>query len=144
MYLKNRLILHCYNVVLNFSIADIIMEFNQQESSQNSIVSVDVSTIKLAHTTLRTPCFISPNYCSEIEINQLNQLDKISLFPLSSKDNINLLIVGTGNSSQFLHPKQQVAIQQMGIGVESMNNESACRSFNLLLSDARLVGLLLL
>ncbi|HIM54862.1 MAG TPA: hypothetical protein EYI82_05185, partial [Gammaproteobacteria bacterium] len=34
--------------------------------------------------------------------------------------------------------------QQMGIGVESMNSESACRSFNLLLSDIRRVGLLLL
>jgi len=32
----------------------------------------------------------------------------------------------------------------MGIGVESMNHESACRSFNLLLSDIRRVGLLLL
>ncbi|TEU22052.1 MAG: hypothetical protein E3I13_02765, partial [Gammaproteobacteria bacterium] len=51
---------------------------------------------------------------------------------------------GTGGATQFLHPKQQVAIQQMGIGVESMNNESACRSFNLLLSDVRRVGLLLL
>ncbi|HCX12708.1 MAG TPA: hypothetical protein DHJ28_00265, partial [Gammaproteobacteria bacterium] len=35
-------------------------------------------------------------------------------------------------------------IQQMGIGVECMNSESACRSFNLLLSDIRRVGLLLL
>ena len=120
------------------------MEFNQQEVNQNSIVSVDVSQVKLAHTTLKIPCFISPNYCVEIEISALNQLDKLSLFPLSSQDDINLLIIGTANSGQFLHPTQQIAIQQMGIGVESMNRESACRSFNLLLSDARLVGLLLL
>jgi len=120
------------------------MEFNQQESEQNSIVSVNDSQIKLAHTTLNTPCFISPSYSSEIEITSLEQLDKTSLFPLSSQDDIDLLIIGTGDITQFLHPKQQVAIQQMGVGVESMNNESACRSFNLLLSDVRRVGLLLL
>ncbi len=120
------------------------MEFNQQESSRNSIISVDVRQLKLAHTTLTMPCFISPNYHTEIEIESLDKLDKLTLFPLSTKDNIELLIIGTGDSTQFLHPKQQVAIGQMGIGVESMNSESACRSFNLLLSDARLVGLLLL
>ncbi|MCS5585977.1 MAG: Mth938-like domain-containing protein [Gammaproteobacteria bacterium] len=120
------------------------MEFNQQESEQNSIVSVDHSQIKLTHTTLNTPCFISPRYSSEIKITNLEDLDKASLFPLSSQDDIDLLIIGTGSVTQFLHPKQQVDIQQMGIGVESMNNESACRSFNLLLSDIRRVGLLLL
>ncbi len=120
------------------------MEFNQQESEQNSIVSVDDCQIKLTHITLKTPCFISPSHSTEIEITDLEQLDKASLFPLSSQDDIDILIIGTGKMTQFLHPKQQIAIQQMGIGVESMNNESACRSFNLLLTDARRVGLLLL
>ncbi len=120
------------------------MEFNQQEANHNSIVSVNDSQIKLAYTTLQTPCFISPNYHTQVEITSLDQLDKTVLFPLSSQDDIDLLIIGTGATGQFLNPKQQVAIQQMGIGVESMNSESACRSFNLLLSDVRLVGLLLL
>jgi uncharacterized protein len=120
------------------------MEFNQQESEQNSIISVEDFQIKLAHTTLNTPCFISPKYFTETEITNLDSLDKALLFPLSSEDDIDILIIGTGSATQFLHPKQQIAIQQMGIGVESMNSESACRSFNLLLSDIRRVGLLLL
>ncbi len=120
------------------------MEFNQQQASQNSIISVDSVGVKLTHAILKTPCFISPNYHTEIEINELSQLDKLTLFPLSNQDNIDILIIGTGDTMQFLHPKQQVAIQKMGIGVECMNRESACRSFNLLLSDVRLVGLLLL
>jgi len=120
------------------------MEFNQQESEQNSIISVEDSQIKLAHATLKTPCFISPKYFTETKITNLDNLDKISLFPLSSQDDIDILIIGTGSMTQFLHPKQQIAIQQMGIGVECMNSESACRSFNLLLDDIRRVGLLLL
>ncbi len=120
------------------------MEFNQQESEINSIVSVDNAQIKLAHTCLKTPCFISSRYFTETEITNLDQLDKATLFPLISQDDVDILIIGTGKTTQFLHPKQQIEIQQMGIGVESMNHESACRSFNLLLSDIRRVGLLLL
>ena len=120
------------------------MEFNQQENNQNSIVSVDDTAVTLSHTTLNTPCFISPNYYTQTPDITLEKLDKMLLFPLSSKDDIDILIIGTGKYSQFLSQQQQVALQQMNIAVESMNSESACRSFNLLLSDARLVGLLLL
>jgi len=55
-----------------------------------------------------------------------------------------LLIIGTGKHSKFLSPKQQVSLSELGLGVESMNNVSACSSFNLLLSDLRPVGLLIL
>ena len=120
------------------------MEFNQQDNNQNSVVSIENSMVTLSHTTLSTPCFISPKYHTQTPNLTLEQLDKMVLFPLSSKDDIDLLIIGTGKYSQFLRPQQQVALQQMNIAVESMNSESACRSFNLLLSDARLVGLLLL
>ncbi|CAB9541416.1 Membrane protein [uncultured Gammaproteobacteria bacterium] len=120
------------------------MEFNQQDNNNNSIISVNNNTVVLSHTTLSIPCFISSNYYTKTPNLTLEKLDKMTLFPLSSKNDINLLIVGTGKTGKFLDPQQQIAIQQMGIGIESMSNESACRSFNLLLSDARLVGLLLL
>jgi uncharacterized protein len=54
------------------------------------------------------------------------------------------LIIGTGNSPKFLSPKQQIELSEFGLGVECMNNSSACSSFNLLLGDLRKVGLLLL
>ncbi|MFP6776648.1 MAG: Mth938-like domain-containing protein [PS1 clade bacterium] len=120
------------------------MEFNLQESNINSVISVDSLNVKLSHTALKRPCFISTKYHAEIELNDIQQIDKPSIFQLSRHDDIDLLIIGTGESSNFLHPKIQVEIQQMGIDVECMNNNSACHSFNLLLSDYRLVGLLIL
>ncbi|MBA5249437.1 Membrane protein [hydrothermal vent metagenome] len=120
------------------------MEFNQQDNQQNSILSVTEGAISLSHASLSTPCFVSTNYHIEIPEMSLEKLDKMSLFPLASKDDIDILIVGTGATGKFLNPQQQVAIQQMGIGIESMSSRSACRSFNLLLSDVRRVGLLLL
>jgi len=37
-----------------------------------------------------------------------------------------------------------MSLSEIGLGVECMNNISACSSFNLLLGDLRKVGLLIL
>jgi uncharacterized protein len=120
------------------------LQFNQQENSKNSIIYLDKNKVKLQQKILTTPVFISSNYCKEIEIDSLDKLNKEFIFPLANHDNIDLLIVGTGDKTKFLNPKQLLKIKKIGINIESMNNKSACYSFNLLLSDSRLVGLLLL
>ena len=120
------------------------MEFTQQDPNLNTVVSIDESSITLSHTQLNIPCFISSNRAEEISISSLQEITKETLFPLLSQDSLNLLIIGTGKQSKFLSPKQQVALSELGLGVECMSNISACSSFNLLLSDLRLVGLLIL
>ena len=120
------------------------MEFNQQENSTNSIISIEKDRVGLSHTWLKTPCFISKTHQEEIQISTIEQIDKASVFSWCAKDEVSLLLVGTGESAKFLSAEQQVLIQQLGIGVESMNNAAACRSFNLLLSDTRAVGVVLL
>jgi uncharacterized protein len=120
------------------------VEFNQQDNNQNSIVYIENNQIRLAYKQLNTPCFISKNFSTEVDIHSIADINKISLFPLCNQDDINLLIIGTGKLPKFLSGKQQVEIQQMSINTESMNSASACRSFNLLLSDVRNVGILLL
>jgi len=121
-----------------------MMEFNQQEANQNSIISFDEVSIILAHSSLEKPCFISSKYFTNIDIDSIEQLDKELLFSLSHHDDIDILIIGTGKTSKFLHPKKQIEFQHMGIGVECMKNESAYHCFNLLLSDQRKVGLLVI
>ena len=120
------------------------MEFTQQNPNQNSVMSIDESTIILSHTQLKIPCFISSKKLEEVAISSLQEISKETLFPLLSQESLDLLIIGTGKHSKFLSPKQQVSLSELGLGVESMNNVSACSSFNLLLSDLRPVGLLIL
>lgn len=120
------------------------MEFNQQANKQNSIISADSKQIKLANNIVKIPCFVSVNYQVEVAFSDINKIDKKLLFPLINKDEIDLLIIGTGESVRFLSPKQLVDFNQIGLSVETMNSVSARHSFNLLLADARAVGLLLL
>jgi len=114
------------------------MEFTQQNANQNTIISYDDLTITLS------PCFISSNESKELTTLDIAEIDKEFLFPLLSKESIDLLIIGTGSSPVFLSPKQQMSLSEIGLGVECMNNTSACSSFNLLLGDLRKVGLLIL
>ena len=110
------------------------MEFTQQSANQNTVISIDESTTTLSHT----------QKVEEISISSLEEISKEALFPLLSQESLDLLIIGTGKKSKFLSPKQQVSLSELGLGVECMNNVSACSSFNLLLSDLRPVGLLIL
>ncbi len=120
------------------------MEFTQQNANQNSIVSVDDSVIMLSHTKLKTPCYISSNYSEEVSTLSLDLISKESIFPLIAKKPVDLLIIGTGKSTKLLPPKLQTELSEIGLNIECMNNVSACSSFNLLLTDARSVGLLIL
>ena len=120
------------------------MEFTQQNPNKNTVISIDESTITLSHIQLKIPCFVSSNKTEEVSIFSLEEINKEALFLLLREESLDLLIIGTGKHSKFLSPKQLVSLSELGLGVECMNNASACSSFNLLLSDLRPVGLLIL
>lgn len=50
-----------------------------------------------------------------------------------------IIIIGTGETQQFLHPKITVSLAAEGIGLECMNTASACRTIVLLQSEGRKV-----
>ena len=120
------------------------MEFTKQESQKNSIVCVNARDIQLRHTIINIPCFVSASYHCELKIDNITDINKKLLFPLICHDDANLIIIGTKKSCKFLTARQLIEIKQIGVNIESMNTKSACSSFNLLLSDLRAVGLLLL
>ncbi len=120
------------------------MEFTQQNANTNTIISIDESSVTLSHIKLNRPCFISATASKEVSNIEMTEIGKEFLFPLITKDSVDILIIGTGVSPKFLTPKQQIELSSIGLGVECMNNTSACSSFNLLLGDLRKVGLLLI
>lgn len=120
------------------------MEFSEEKKQKNSIVSYNNLQIELADNTLKTPCFLSADYQTNLEITKLIEIDNAMIEPLLSKTKFDILLIGTGDIQQFLASKQQFLLQKLKIGVEVMNTPSACRSYNLLLSDFREVALILL
>ena len=55
-----------------------------------------------------------------------------------------LLILGTGATQRFAHPRLINGLLTRGIGVECMDNQAACRTYNILMTEGRKVALALI
>lgn len=55
-----------------------------------------------------------------------------------------VVILGTGRRQRFVHPKLIAALTARRIGVECMDNQAACRTYNILMSEGRKVALALI
>ncbi len=89
-----------------------------------------------AHTQ---PCLLSPTLlidpCPAPHITELSIAKLAPALLLKPQ----LLLVGTGLKLQTLSPELIVALQQQGIGVEVMQTPAACRTFNLLQEEGRMI-----
>ena len=62
---------------------------------------------------------------------------------LALADRVDVVLVGQGEDIAPLPVKLRVAFEEAGIGVEIMSTPSACRTYNVLLSEARRVAAVL-
>lgn len=58
---------------------------------------------------------------------------------LLSKDEIDIVLLGTGAKMSFLPGPIQAALQEHGIIVDCMDTGAACRTFNVLVAEGRRV-----
>jgi uncharacterized protein len=57
---------------------------------------------------------------------------------------IEILLLGTGARLRFPHPRLTQAVRDAGVGLEVMDTNAACRTYNILLEENRRVGAALL
>ncbi len=55
-----------------------------------------------------------------------------------------IVILGTGLRQHFVHPKLTAVLMERRIGLECMNNQAACRTYNILITEGRKVVLALI
>ncbi len=63
---------------------------------------------------------------------------------VAAKDAVDVIFVGTGAEIAHVPASLRDALEAAGIGVETMNSPAACRTYNVLLSEGRRVGLALI
>ncbi len=96
-------------------------------------------SITINQTVFHNSILIIPNRgISPWPVTQLSDIDDTCLKPLQDA-NPEIIILGSGATTQFLTTKQFAALQQQGIGIECMATASACRTFNVLLAENRRV-----
>jgi uncharacterized protein len=55
-----------------------------------------------------------------------------------------VVILGTGKKQRFIHPKLIAKLSAQHKGVECMDNQAACRTYNILMAEGRKVALALI
>ena len=55
-----------------------------------------------------------------------------------------VVILGTGARQHFVHPRLCAPLTARRIGVEAMDNQAACRTYNILMAEGRKVALALI
>ncbi|NYE58954.1 uncharacterized protein FHW58_000106 [Duganella sp. 1224] len=64
-------------------------------------------------------------------------------FDLLGAEHPDVVILGTGARQRFIHPKLTAALTMRRIGVECMDSQAACRTYNILMGEGRKVALAL-
>jgi uncharacterized protein len=65
-------------------------------------------------------------------------------FEQIAADAPDVVILGTGERQRFVHPRLITALSSRHVGVESMDSQAACRTYNVLMGEGRKVTLALI
>ena len=65
-------------------------------------------------------------------------------FEQIAQDRPDVVVLGTGARQRFVHPKLVASLSSMHVGVESMDSQAACRTYNVLMGEGRKVTLALI
>jgi uncharacterized protein len=74
------------------------------------------------------------------EFSQLTEAD----FQFLQGLGVEIVLLGTGARQRFPHPRLTAALAQAGIGLEVMDTQAACRTYNILVAEERKVAAALL
>jgi uncharacterized protein len=104
------------------------------------ITGFDGKRIFIDGTAYSTPVIVVPDHDpAPWTVSDPARIEYTDLQPALDR-RPELIILGTGACQVFPDPRITAAIMREGIGFESMRTDAACRTFNLLAGEGRLVA----
>jgi uncharacterized protein len=76
-------------------------------------------------------------------VTSFDALTKEDFAPIEAAEP-DVVILGTGARQRFIHPKLVAGLAARRVGVETMDNQAACRTYNILMAEGRKVALALI
>lgn len=101
--------------------------------------SVDINAVRFTHSLLVLP-EVAPLAWPVASFESLGADD----FAAIEAQTPDVVILGTGSRQRFVHPKLLTGLTARRIGVECMDNQAACRTYNILMAEGRKVALALI
>jgi uncharacterized protein len=100
---------------------------------------VEINAVRFAHSLIVLP-EIAPAVWPVTAFDNLTPEHFAQIEAISP----DVVILGTGVRQRFIHPRLVAALTARRIGVECMDNQAACRTYNILMTEGRKVALALI
>lgn len=102
-------------------------------------LGVEFNAIRYQHSLIVLPEMV-PVAWSITEFEQLTEQHFAEIAAYQP----DVIILGTGARQRFVHPRLVAALTAKRLGVETMDNQAACRTYNILMAEGRKVALALI
>ena len=115
-----------------------------QSDNKNLITGYGLNWVEVNQERHQTSLIITPNQLLlEWPFKTIKDIKENSFEAIESF-NIEIILLGTGNIQEHLEPKILEYFSKKNMAIECMNNQSACRTYNILANEERKVLLALM
>jgi len=115
-----------------------------QFDNKNLITGYDLNWVEVNQERHHSSLIVTPTQLLlEWPVKSIKDIKENSFEAIESL-NVEIILLGTGNIQEHLEPRLLEYFSKKNMAVESMNNQSACRTYNILANEERKVLLALM
>jgi uncharacterized protein len=115
-----------------------------QSDNKNLITGYDLNWVEINQVRYQSSLIVTPDQLVlEWPVKTIEAITENSFEAVESL-NAEIILLGTGNIQQHLRPRFLEYFSRKNMAIESMSNQSACRTYNILANEERKVLLALM
>jgi uncharacterized protein len=127
------------------NLADIPMKLHQSDTQKyQTITGYDETGVEINAERYNFSLVVLPEMAPRAWNAPTFEALTVEHFDLIGADDPDVVILGTGARQRFIHPRLTAALTLRRIGVECMDSQAACRTYNILMGEGRKVALALI
>ena len=110
-------------------------------SDAQVIQSYKGGQFKVSHTVYTKPIIVFPDVTLEWDAASVEVLSLTDFQPLIDRaSEVDVILVGGGARGIFVSPALRADLKKHGITIDAMDTGAACRTYNILMAEGRLVA----
>lgn len=117
------------------------MKLHLTQADGNQLITArEAGSVSINHQRYQKSVLVMPTVTyTDWEVSNFDALIAQHFEQISAL-NPEVVLLGTGDKHRFIHPKLIQTLTEKHIPVECMTTDAACRTYNILMSEGRLVA----
>lgn len=126
-------------------LADITMKLHQSDTQKyQTVTGYDQTGVEINAERYNYSLVVLPEMAPRAWDAPTFESLTVEHFDVIGADDPDVVILGSGARQRFIHPRLTAALTLRRIGVECMDSQAACRTYNILMGEGRKVALALI